>query len=380
MKLGIYIHIPFCQKKCLYCDFPSYANLYHLNHDYINALCREIAGQGVRFSNAIVDTVYIGGGTPTTLTGDQIAGLLHCLRQHFAIAADAEISIEANPGTVDIGKLKNIAAAGINRISFGVQTFNDNLLAKIGRIHSAAQAVEAIALARAAGIANINVDLMYGLPGQGFDDFEHSLEQAIALKVPHISVYGLKVEQGTPFGDWQSQGLLSLPPEDIEEAMYDLTVSLLPDKGLCRYEISNYARLGYECRHNLKYWRYQPYLGLGAAAHSFIDGERFNNTDNILDYIVALTDNRSPLAEQEKVDMETAMAEYIFLALRMTAGFKFKDFFQSFGVEFREKFGTTVDLLTQRQLVLVTHDAICLTPLGMKYGNQVFAAFLPECT
>lgn len=378
MELGVYIHIPFCLKKCFYCDFPSQQQLEHLYDDYITALCREISCQGAAFSPAKVDTVFIGGGTPSVLPVSLLAQLLEALDAHFFIADNAEITLEANPGTLDAVKLRALKAGGVNRLSLGIQTWNDILLKNIGRIHSAQAGMQAVEMAYNAGISNINTDLMYGLPGQSLQDVEESLRMSVSLGVQHISVYGLKVEEGTRFARQLAAGTLFLPEEEVEEAMYDLAASCLPACGYPRYEISNFSRKGSECRHNLKYWRYKPYLGLGAAAHSFLHGERQANSANIEKYIRLISNGQSPVEYQERPAVGEAMAEFTFLALRTTAGLLYSDFARIFNVDFAVHFAAVIEKLERQQLLTVTKQGIFLTLRGMKFGNLAFEAFLPE--
>jgi len=377
MKIGLYIHIPFCQKKCLYCDFPSHANLAHLYQPYVAALCREISDLGGVLSGNIVDTIFIGGGTPTVLSANWLSQILQQVHVSFSIDKTAEISIEANPGTIDQVKLFALRAAGVNRISFGVQTFNDPLLLSIGRIHSASQGVEAVRMAKQVGFDNINIDLMYGLPGQTTEQLQDSIIQAVELDVTHISAYGLKVEDGTPFARMQQEGSLILPNEDTDEAMYNLTTHLLPQKGFARYEISNFARAGYECRHNLKYWQYQPYIGVGAAAHSFWKNERLANMNNVVTYIKTIEQGLLPIEVRENLEISKAMAEYVFLALRTVQGMSVQKFNHYFNADFFTYYGDTIAMLTGKSLLVATDNKISLTEIGMKYGNVAFRAFLP---
>ncbi|MBC8014472.1 MAG: radical SAM family heme chaperone HemW [Sporomusaceae bacterium] len=378
MKIGLYIHIPFCQQKCLYCDFPSSANLTHLYQSYVTALCREISGLGGVLSGDTIDTLYIGGGTPTVLSADCLQQILQQVNRSFSIDSNAEMSIEANPGTIDQEKLLVLQSGGINRISFGVQTFSDQLLSSIGRIHSAAQAIEAVTMAKQAGFNNINIDLMYGLPGQSVQQLRDSIIQAVELNVTHISAYGLKVEEGTPFAAMQDQGTLILPDEDDDEAMYELINQLLPQRGFMRYEISNFAKDGYECAHNLKYWQYQPYLGVGAAAHSFWQKERLANITDVLSYIQTVESGHLPIHMREIPKIGTAMAEYVFLALRTLQGLRVKEFNQYFKDDFFHHYGDVVSELVDKKLIVANKSRVCLTTIGMKYGNVVFGAFLPE--
>ncbi|NLP42437.1 MAG: radical SAM family heme chaperone HemW [Veillonellaceae bacterium] len=376
MNLGLYLHIPFCRQKCLYCDFPSYTNMEYLYNDYVAALSREIAAQGGICAHHTVDTIYIGGGTPTLLSNQQIGTIMNSIRLNLNLAADAEISIEANPGTVDYHKLVFLKEYGINRISFGVQCFSDRLLSKIGRIHSSSDAVETINMARKAGFDNINIDLMYGLPGQTTRDLRHSIETAASLNIQHLSIYGLKVEEDTPFAELQVSGKLDLPNDNDEEEMYDLAAALAPHYGYERYEISNYARLGFACKHNLKYWRYQPYLGLGVSAHTFWGKERRENTTSVAEYIKAVNAGRPAVDFRETITTQNAMAEYVFLALRTVSGLRYEDFNSYFEDDFLQRYQEVIQDLEQRNLIIADSLGVRMTEIGMKYGNIVFLAFM----
>jgi len=378
MKIGLYIHIPFCQQKCLYCDFPSHAHLDDLYQPYVTALCQEISGVGGVLTDAVVDSIYIGGGTPTVLAATALQQILQQVHDSFSVDQVAEISIEANPGTVDEEKLCTLKSSGINRISFGVQTFSDSLLRSIGRIHTGDQAIASVKLAQKVGFRDINIDLMYGLPSQSIQQLESSIQQAIELGVTHISAYGLKVEEGTPFALMEEQGRLMLPDEDVEEAMYDVTTQLLPKFGFMRYEISNFAQAGYECAHNLKYWQYKPYVGVGAAAHSFIKGQRLSNRADVAAYIEAIDADQSPIETREAPDLGMGMAEYVFLALRTVQGLLVEEFDQYFNKKFFDCYQHIITMLTAQKLIVATKKRVYLTTLGMKYGNVVFGAFLPN--
>lgn len=377
MELGLYIHIPFCKQKCLYCDFPSYSHMESLYESYIDALCREITGQGVLFSGHQVNTIYIGGGTPTLLPLPLLLQVIATVKTSFYVTPDAEVSMEANPGTVDGSMLADLRAHGVNRLSFGVQSFTDALLQEAGRIHSGDEGVAAVRAAQQAGFSNINIDLMYGLPLQTLTNFQDSLRLAVDLAVPHISVYGLKVEEGTPFAHRFAANSLMLPAEEEEEAMYEETVRFLPQCGYERYEISNYAAPGHLCRHNLKYWHYSSYLGLGAAAHSFINRERLANTRDVRTYITQMNTGCSPVEYQEKPDMAEQMAEFCFLGLRTAAGISYEAFYQYFEKNFQQHFAKQVTDLAAKKLIDIGRQSVKLTPLGMKYGNLAFQAFLP---
>ncbi len=376
MRWGIYVHIPFCRRKCFYCDFPSYAGRERYMADYTKALCREIAAQGSLYRERWGGpaTIYMGGGTPTALPVEWMEEILCALRE-VSPAVD-EFTVEANPGTVDKGYLELLRRHGVNRLSLGVQSFDDALLRRIGRIHTGEDAKCAVDLARAAGFQNISLDLIYGLPGQSLEALRESVETADALEVQHISIYGLQVEEGTVFARQREMGKLELPGEDLEEAMYDYMVSELPKCGYARYEISNFARAGYESRHNLGYWQDVPYLGLGAAAHSYLDGRRWENTAGIEEYIRCMERGESPSREEGERTREIAMEEFSFLALRTVDGIDKEAFRQRFGCTLESVYGAVVRQLEGKGLLRDCGGKVCLTELGMKYGNLVFEEFL----
>ena len=326
-----------------------------------------------RFGDAA--TVYFGGGTPTALPAHLLVGLIETLRA--AAGTPAELTVEANPGTVDEEYFAQLRAAEVNRISLGVQSFDDRLLRAIGRIHTAEEARAAFHAARAAGFDNISLDLMYGLPTQTLDDLKTSVNAAIALAPEHISVYGLIVEEGTPFAAAEAAGQLALPSEDAAEEMYDCLMEELPAHGYARYEISNFARAGYESRHNLGYWRNVPYLGIGAAAHGYIDGVRWGNEPDTERYIRAMQTGRSVRTpEDTERTRANAMEEYAFLALRTREGIDEADFRRTFGVRIDDVYGAVIGKYITQGLLRRADGFVALTNAGMKRGNEVFAAFL----
>ena len=377
---GIYAHIPYCVKKCAYCDFVSAAvgkSAAREIEAYAAALraeiLREVPPLRARWGDAA--TVYIGGGTPTTLPAQLLTGILQTLRDTAGIPQ--ECTVEANPGTVDADCLAQLRAAGANRLSLGVQSFDNRLLRAIGRIHTAQEARAAFRAARAAGFDNISLDLMYGLPTQTLDDLKTSVNAALTLAPEHISVYGLTVEEGTPFAAAEAQGRLTLPSEETAEEMYDWLTAELPARGYARYEISNFAREGFESRHNLGYWRNIPYLGIGAAAHGYIDGVRWGNEPATGKYIRAMRAGESArVPEDMGRTQENAMEEYAFLALRTVRGIDAADFHRAFGVGIDEVYGAVIEKYSAQGLLRRAEHHVALTDAGMKLGNEVFAAFL----
>ena len=375
--LGIYVHIPFCRAKCSYCAFVSQVGNDNLQQTYVAALCREITAAGGDFSTSVVDSLFFGGGTPTVLPVDQLALILQTIRGNFALSADAEISIEANPGTVSAESLQFLRQQGFNRLSLGVQSFDDAVLAAVGRLHRADEAERAFYQARQAGFNNIGLDLIYGLPQQTSANWQATLEQAVALAPDHLSAYGLKLEEGTPLAAAVAAGETTLPPEEDEETMYDLLNAFLPLHGYQRYEIANYAKQGRQCRHNIKYWRSRPFRGFGLAAHSFDGRQRFANTADLGEYIERSQAGLGGEVVRESLDEAGVIGEYVFTALRMTQGMRFVDFQLRFGQDFRQLFAEPLGRLSKMELINQTEQAVFLTPRGMKFGNQVFGEFLP---
>lgn len=375
---GLYIHIPFCRQKCFYCDFPSFAGRERYEADYTDALCRELAVQGVLYREkwGSPRTIYMGGGTPSLLTIGLLAKILQAIADVFGDAADREFTVECNPGTVDAAKLRALRAGGVNRLSFGVQTFDDTLLKKIGRIHTGAQAREAMALARTAGFQNVSMDLIYGLPGESLAELERDLEAMVALEPEHISIYGLQLEEGTAFAKMQEMGRLMLPDDDTVERMYDTMTAFLPAHGYARYEISNFAKPGFESRHNLSYWQDVPYLGVGAAAHSYLEGQRYENVREIPAYIEGIRTGKGVRRQEETMTREIAMEEFAFLALRTARGIDRARFERRFGVPLEAVYADAIAKLKRQGLLEADEAGVHLTPLGMKYGNMAFEEFL----
>ena len=385
-EFGLYIHIPFCRQKCFYCDFPSFAGREKKIDRYLQALEQEFAllRQRLYQKDNVGDTeakfaprtIYIGGGTPTALNAPQMVKLLEIVQKYVAVAKAEEFTVEMNPGTVDREKLLLLQQAGVNRLSVGVQSFDDHCLQKIGRIHTAQDAVDTIELAHNLGFDNISLDLIYGLPQQNMEILTKSVESVLTLPIQHISIYCLQLEEGTAFHRMEALGKLQLPADELVEAMHDYIVGKLPEAGYQRYEISNYALPGYESKHNLSYWQDVDYLGLGSGAHSYWQGTRYENPRGIDDYISVLEAGRLPATLDEQVDRQAHMEEYCFLGLRTVAGIDKNLFQQKFGVDLFTVYGRTIENLVAQDLLQHTPRGIALTPLGMKYGNQVFAEFL----
>lgn len=310
-----YVHVPFCISKCHYCDFNSYAGLESLFPRYVDAVVREI--ESSRSAGAPLNTAYFGGGTPTVLPVPMVQRLLLALGRRFGFAGGAEITIEANPGTVDEARLRELRAVGFNRLSLGVQSFDDSLLSTIGRVHTSREALEAFQAARRAGFADIGLDLIFALPGQSVDRWERTLEIAIALEPQHVSTYELTIEHGTRFARMLSDGVLDLPSEDEQVEMYELAIHKLENAGYAHYEVSNFSLPGFRCRHNIVYWRNEPHLAFGAGATSYVDGVRAARFCDPAAYIEAVENGRSYIESSESLGGRARLAETVIQGLRM---------------------------------------------------------------
>ena len=378
-NFGMYIHIPFCKQKCFYCDFASVKSSKDDNllyKQYIEALCQEIVLYRELFPDICLDTIYFGGGTPSILSADLIKKVLETVSENFKFNSNCEITLEANPGTVDGEKLNSLKQNGINRLSFGVQAVQDELLKKIGRIHTIEEADLAIDLAKKAGFNNISVDLMYGLPSQTLEMLEQSVQWAVHKDIQHISIYGLQIEDGTVFGNLYDKGKLILPAEEDTEMMYDYLTQNLPKYGYRRYEISNFAIPNFESRHNLSYWQDKPYLGLGAGAHGYYGDKRVQNPFDIKMYINKCNQKIFPYEAEENVDKKAHMEEFCFLALRTIWGINKQKFKDTFNEDIHKIYKNIILKLIKKGLLKETDEAIYLTSKGMKFGNIVFSEFL----
>ena len=375
--ISIYIHSPFCVRKCAYCDFTSFPGRGAQMEAYLSAVCREMRAQAAFFGRRRVRTVFLGGGTPTLMTGEQAQRLLDALRACFNLAPDAEITMEGNPGTVTAQSLVAYRAAGVNRLSLGVQSLDDGLLAAIGRIHTAAQAHEAVSMARAAGFENVNLDLMLGLPGQSVAQWERTLEEAIALAPEHLSCYSLIVEEGTPLSAQLERGECApLPDEDALCRMDEITAQWTAQAGFARYEVSNYAKPGCECRHNIVYWACEPYLGLGCAAHSDMDGRRFYNPSDWAGYLrMAQSGTTARDAEGESTRQER-MFERMMMGLRMVRGVDCARFARDFGAQPEEVWKEALARDVRVGLMERRGDYLRLTQRGMQVMNSVLVELL----
>lgn len=375
-KLGIYIHIPFCVKKCNYCDFLSFPANTEARELYVQTLLKEIRLEAREFHSYRVQTVFFGGGTPSLLTVLQVTDIMACLRDNFCFAEDAEISMEVNPGTVTVKSLKGYYEAGINRLSIGLQSANDGEMKLLGRIHTYDLFLDAYKAAVEAGFCNLNVDVMSALPGQDAASYKDTLEKVLGLtpRPSHISAYSLIVEEGTPFFEWERQGKLNLPGEEEEREMYEMTGNILAGAGYERYEISNYALQGYECRHNQSYWTRGNYLGFGLGAASLIENMRFTNESDMGQYMERIEEGRQK-ENPERLSVSEQMEETMFLGLRLMAGVSKEEFENTYGVSMDSVYGKVIEKHVKNGL-LTDGERVKLTKKGIDVSNMVMADFL----
>ena len=398
--LSIYIHIPFCKKKCLYCDFLSAPACGQERESYVKALLREISVMAKKTSAYEVISVFFGGGTPSLLNRSQMERIMSAIRKGYCLAQDCEITIECNPATADYDKLAFFKACGINRLSIGLQSANDKELKELGRIHNYKQFLATFEAARKAGFTNINIDIMSALPGQTFESYTDTLQKVISLNPEHISAYSLIIEEGTPFYDRYRE--LELPDEDTERKMYHVTKTILEKAGYLRYEISNYAKKNYECRHNLTYWMGIPYLGFGIGAASYFQGYRFKNGQDIQKYEELFSNNRSLMLQSagqkesqcmqsnvagqmifhnfheeiQCLSVEEQMEEFMFLGLRLKRGISIHEFEQCFGKKLEEVYGSVIERFIMDKLLLNRGGRICLSQKGTDVANYVMSEFI----
>ena len=375
-KLALYIHFPFCKQKCYYCDFNSFANKEMYIENYINALCKEIEKYNYLNKEYKITSIYLGGGTPSHIDSKNIVKVLDVVRKNYNVCDDAEITIEINPGTVTRTKLQDYFDAGINRISFGVQSTDDKILKKIGRIHNYEEFEKNYFEAREIGFNNISVDLIFGLPEQNLEIWNKTLEDIISLNPEHISAYSLKVEEKTAFGDLQSKGKLILPSEEVEREMYYLLKSKLKENGYNHYEISNFSKDGYESKHNIAYWERQDYLGVGSNSASCISNERFSNEESIEKYIELITENKDVVKDREKLNEEDIFQEKIILGLRLLKGISQREILKEQTENIINNFIENKKYLLKNELIEEIGDIIKLTDKGLDLANQVFVRFM----
>lgn len=380
---SLYLHIPFCHTRCYYCDFNTYAGMLPVREPYVRALLTEIelAGKMAQLADNTPRrsrTIFFGGGTPSLLSVQQMQRLLQACSSAFAVDADAEITLEANPGTLTQEQLVGLREAGINRLSMGAQSFDAGLLKSLGRIHTPDEITQAVTYARAAGFTSINLDFMFGLPQQTMQQWRETLQQALELRPEHFSLYSLIIEEGTPFYDWTHEGRITPGDEDLCADMYEIADELLQQAGYINYEISNWALPGHHSRHNLTYWQNLPYIGMGAGAYSYFGNRRFSNERDPLTYNKILKTRHIPEVESELIEREEEMSETAFLALRTALGLHLPTFEKRFSLPFAQFVGDRLRIVEEAGLLEHEDGWLRLSKRGRLLGNEVFFRLLPE--
>lgn len=370
---SLYIHIPFCLGKCAYCSFTSYSGMEPLYSRYVKALKKEIVELFFSGKNEKLETIFIGGGTPSVLSAEQLGEIIACCHEYFTIAEGAEISIEVNPKTVDFIKLLQLRQAGATRISIGVQSFIDTELQGLGRLHTAQHGWNCVVDAMAVGFSNVSLDLMYGLPGQNDASWRWNLETALSLGPPHLSLYQLTIEEGTAFAKMVSEGNLDLPAEEEILRMDETTSRLCREANMGHYEISNYAKRGFECHHNINYWHNGEYLAVGAGAVGSYRGVRSRNIDDPHKYCDAIEAEQKAEAESEKLSTTASFRETVVIGLRMTKGVSYSALHDRFGIHLREYYDQILDPLLKEEFVEFTNTHFRLTDKGRPIANQIMA-------
>ena len=372
---GLYVHIPFCSSRCSYCDFATGLYQSELAERYVHGLIQEIKAS--QYAGENVDTIYFGGGTPSLLAPAQLERILAALHENFKVAADSEITLEINPGSATPEKLRAFRSLGVNRASFGAQTFDDAELAKLGRSHNAADALRTSADLRDAGFANVSFDLIAGLPGQTLAGWQRNIQQALDLAPEHLSFYLLEVHSGTPLAEHIRRGIQPQPDEDLAGVMYEWMLEQAAAAGYEHYEISNLCRPDFHSRHNVKYWTAAPYYGFGCSAHSYDgDTQRWSNQRDVLKYVEMVESGASPVVEEQQLSATDVRAEAVFLGLRMMQGVDLRRYRESFGVDLRDEHADDLDRFCKAGLVELDGDLIRLTRTGALLSNEVFAAFV----
>lgn len=374
--LGIYLHIPYCLHKCGYCDFNSHPENLEESEVYVSALLSEIGHYSTKLTGKTVSTVFFGGGTPTILPAASLDKLLNNVKNHFNLSSDCEITVEANPATVKQETLEQIHSSGFNRISIGVQSFSADELKLLERVHNEEEIHTTVDRARQAGFDNLSLDLMFGLPGQSPEKWKSNLRKALEKKPDHISAYSLTIEPATSFFKLHERGLLQLPAEETQLEMFQNTIDTLQSAGYEQYEISNYARPGFESRHNLNYWDNGEYLGLGAGASSYLNGERFKNTNLPSRYIREVQAGGSAVESTEKLAPLHAMGETIMLGLRRLKGIAINDFENRFQISFKKVYGKVIDPLLDEGLITLNQTHMALSRKGLYLADSVILKFM----
>lgn len=369
--ISLYIHIPFCRQKCLYCDFTSYCGEENKMLSYSNSLSKEIDN----IKDRRINTIFVGGGTPTYLSLEGWNVIKRSIDK-LNKSKDLEFTVEGNPGTFSEEKLKLFKKMGVNRLSIGLQAWQDKHLKRLGRIHSSEDFVKSFFMARKLGFDNINVDLMFGLPSQSFKEWKETLETITELQPEHLSCYSLIVEEGTKFYDMYKQNELRLPDENIERKMYMHTLQYLREKEYYQYEISNFSKKNRKCRHNLVYWNLEEYIGVGAASHSYVDGFRYSNVTEIDKYITMINNTNSAVVEKKKNSMKDDMEEFMFMGLRKIRGISIEKFNKKFKISIYKVYGDIIEKYKNKNLLIETEGQLFLTTKGIEVSNSIMSDFM----
>jgi oxygen-independent coproporphyrinogen-3 oxidase len=374
--LGLYIHVPFCVKKCNYCDFNSYSMNNVDKTKYLDNIVKEMNLYKEDFKNKVFTSVFIGGGTPTILKENELEYIFNNIHSNFNISTDAEISIEANPGTLTKSKLKTLYDIGVNRLSIGLQAYQQSHLDKLGRIHTFEEFINNYEDAKGIGFNNINIDLMYALPNQSLDEWKETLQKVVMLNPTHISAYSLIIEEGTEFYELYEKQELKATDEELDIQMYRHAIRFLKEYGYNQYEISNYSKKGYECKHNIIYWKCEEYLGLGPGASGYVGGIRYSNVENLDNYFNNINNKNKPIEDENILSIQDKIEEKIFMGLRMNEGIYFSDFAKKFNINFKEKYKIVIEKLKENNLIDYDDKILYLTPKGIEVSNSVFVEFL----
>jgi oxygen-independent coproporphyrinogen-3 oxidase len=375
-SLSVYVHFPFCKRKCTYCDFASYEGMEHRIPTYMEALKKEIIEKSAEFEKRKIYTVYFGGGTPTYPDSGWIQKIMNLLKESFDCSFCEESTLEANPGTVTPESLKKYKEAGFNRLSIGLQSANDRELEKAGRIHRYRDFLESYKYARNAGFTNINVDLIFGFPWQSYQDWKNSVDTLVSLNPEHISCYDLILEEGTPLFNQIQKGEYVMISDSLNREMYYYVCDTLKKNGYRQYEISNFAKPGFESKHNTVYWKTLDYIGFGAGAYSFVNGIRYGNTDDIEEYIGRIKKDGNAVIQREALSFEDRMNEYAMLGFRMTDGIDMEEFFSKFGVRFSEYYNEKILMLTKEGFIEIQDKKVRLSRKGLDFANLFFMEFI----
>ena len=375
-KVGIYIHIPFCVKKCNYCDFPSFSGMEGLFRDYALALCKEMELAREKYGHVHADTVFVGGGTPSLIPAADFSLIIDTLTKLFSVSKDTEMTLEVNPGTVTDEKAEAYRRLGFNRISVGLQAAQDRILRLMGRIHTKDKFVDCIDMAKKFGFTNINADIIFGIPTQTMEDWAETIDTVIKSDITHVSCYSLEIGENTPWYRMRERGKLPYTDDELDRQMYNYAIAELGCNGFRHYEISNFSRPGFECAHNIKYWLCKPYLGFGAAAHSFYRNIRSCNLTDPVEYIKILKKGFSPETTAQTINDEQRLSERFILGLRLTDGISLKRLECEFGSEAVNKYRKKIASLEENKLVCMDRDILRLTKAGLDYANQVWLEFI----